>query len=135
MILHLKGALTADRAQEIAAKINAFHVVSDGKNVLISGSDAALSAVRSRRGRVFGHVVTCPIHRDLHEAADALAGLSCQYTLSGRIFPFGSLVLPLLRTWLKTCFPRRTASVFFGTPRAFLGPPLSETRFPSSVGR
>ena len=100
-----------------------------GRNVLISGSDAALSAVRSRQGRVIGHVVTCPIYRDLHEAADGLAGLSCRYTLSGRIFPFGSLVLPLLPTWLKTCFPRRTASVFLAHPGPFWGRPCPRPVF------
>jgi 3-deoxy-7-phosphoheptulonate synthase len=38
MILHLKENTTTERAQEIAGKINAFHVVSNNTNVLISGS-------------------------------------------------------------------------------------------------
>ncbi|NRA13663.1 MAG: 3-deoxy-7-phosphoheptulonate synthase [Crocinitomicaceae bacterium] len=38
MILHLKENITAERAQEIAEKINAFHVISNNTNVLISGS-------------------------------------------------------------------------------------------------
>ncbi|MFT6502362.1 MAG: 3-deoxy-7-phosphoheptulonate synthase [Crocinitomicaceae bacterium] len=37
MILHLKENTTTERAQEIAGKINAFHVVSNNTNVLISG--------------------------------------------------------------------------------------------------
>ena len=38
MILHLKENTTTERAREIADKINAFHVVSNNTNVLISGS-------------------------------------------------------------------------------------------------
>ncbi|MFT6245718.1 MAG: 3-deoxy-7-phosphoheptulonate synthase [Salibacteraceae bacterium] len=38
MILHLKENTTTERAQAIAGKINAFHVVSNNTNVLISGS-------------------------------------------------------------------------------------------------
>ena len=38
MILHLKENINAERAKELAEQINAFHVISDNKNVLISGS-------------------------------------------------------------------------------------------------
>jgi 3-deoxy-7-phosphoheptulonate synthase len=38
MIIHLKDNINAEQAAGIAEKINAFHTVSQGKNVLISGS-------------------------------------------------------------------------------------------------
>ena len=38
MIIHLKENINAKQAAEIAEKLNAFHTVSHGKNVLISGS-------------------------------------------------------------------------------------------------
>lgn len=38
MIIHLKDAVTTSQAQQLAAEIKAFHVVSDGKQVLITGS-------------------------------------------------------------------------------------------------
>lgn len=38
MIIHLKDNINAEQAASIAEKINAFHTVSQGKNVLISGS-------------------------------------------------------------------------------------------------
>jgi len=38
MILHLKENISSERAKEVAEQINAFHVYSNGKNVLISGS-------------------------------------------------------------------------------------------------
>ena len=38
MIIHLKDNVSSDEAKNIAGKINAFHIVSENKNVLITGS-------------------------------------------------------------------------------------------------
>lgn len=38
MIIHLKNTVGESQAQQLAAEIKAFHVVSDGKQVLITGS-------------------------------------------------------------------------------------------------
>ncbi len=38
MIIHLKNSVSAQQANELAQKVKAFHVVSQGKNVLITGS-------------------------------------------------------------------------------------------------
>ncbi len=38
MILHLKNSVTASQVDEIAQALKAFHILKDGKNVLITGS-------------------------------------------------------------------------------------------------
>ncbi len=38
MIIHLKSTVSAQQAAQLAAENKAFHIVSDGKNVLITGS-------------------------------------------------------------------------------------------------
>ena len=38
MIIHLRSSVNAEEASQLADSIKAFHIVSDGKNVLITGS-------------------------------------------------------------------------------------------------